>query len=453
MSCSITLRYSNKSHHIDDLNIETRVSELITIASKTFDLVSGTFVLRFRETDLKPDDQIAETELTSEEPFIDVIVTRQGFQLFRELQRLGKLEAVEFTDPQLGDELVRIALNNDDGNKKFVSLVLKLLDLVDPSRFKDILYRFARYSRDELFKLVLKYIDINAKVYEKQRNVLIKLVMNCDDSKTVRRLIDFGIDTHHRDDMNYTAFVFASASGHIESMLELLKEGIDINQRGHLGGTSLMFAALMGKTDVVRKLIELGADVNLLAEGGGCALTCAAQNNHSESFEELIKAGAKVNPSNGNGNSPLISASVNGNISIIKRLLELNADVSHTDKDGDTVLIFAVNYNQLESIRLLLKAGANPNIKNKKGEIAINYVKEGKERYEMVRELILYGTNDVDFKYLNGDSPLSLAVKNDDVFLTKRILEISENNKSRTRSLSIAVQRRNLAIIRVLMRS
>ena len=151
-----------------------------------------------------------------------------------------------------------------------------------------------------------------------------------------------------------------------------------------------------------------------------------------------------MNIPNGNGNSPLIVAAAKGHVDMINKLIALDANVDYIDVEGNTVLIFSANYNQLESCKLLLKAGANPNIKNKKGLTALKCLQCSKERYAIIRELILHGAND--------DSPLSLAVKNNDVFIVKKILEISKNIKARNKSLAIATQKHNLAIIRLLMR-
>jgi len=112
--------------------------------SKTFNLEPGTFILRIHEVDLGSEEYLAETEFSADNPFIDVVVTRQGFQLFRKLQRLGKFKSNKFGDPQLGDALCESALDNVQGNKKFVSLIFRLLGFVDKSQFEKILLPFAK---------------------------------------------------------------------------------------------------------------------------------------------------------------------------------------------------------------------------------------------------------------------------------------------------------------------
>jgi ankyrin repeat protein len=78
---------------------------------------------------------------------------------------------------------------------------------------------------------------------------------------------------------------------HDERMVDvLIRAGADVNLRNEIGFTALMWASAAGRASIVEKLIAAGADVNARANDGKAVIDLAA----NDEIEQLLKAaGAK----------------------------------------------------------------------------------------------------------------------------------------------------------------
>jgi ankyrin repeat protein len=74
----------------------------------------------------------------------------------------------------------------------------------------------------------------------------------------------------------------ASACGHIEIVQELIKHGADPNAKNNVGYTALMYAAYWGYIKIVRALLEAGADVLAKNNYGSSALMYASKKGHKQ---------------------------------------------------------------------------------------------------------------------------------------------------------------------------
>ena len=91
------------------------------------------------------------------------------------------------------------------------------------------------------------------------------------------------------------SFLWASETGNIEKVKELLALGVDVNIQDEEGLTALMNASSWGHEEIVKELIKAKADVNVQNLYGSTAFMNASYEGHTEIVRELIKVGADVN--------------------------------------------------------------------------------------------------------------------------------------------------------------
>jgi ankyrin repeat protein len=113
------------------------------------------------------------------------------------------------------------------------------------------------------------------------------------DTKAAEELIAKGADVHAKDNMGWTALVYAVLNSHVETAGMLIDNGADVNAKDDSGRTVLMWAARMGKTKSVELLIEKGADVAARDIDGSTALTLALRAGKTKTAEMLRKHVAK----------------------------------------------------------------------------------------------------------------------------------------------------------------
>ncbi|MHB0999150.1 MAG: ankyrin repeat domain-containing protein [Armatimonadota bacterium] len=114
----------------------------------------------------------------------------------------------------------------------------------------------------------------------------------------------------------------------IKTLRELLESGIDANTRDQYGRSALIYAVVDGNTEVVKILIENKADINMRDNEGWTALHAAAEEYRVEIAKILLNNGAEVDAQDSYGNTPLFRAIINSRErgELIKLLLQHGAD-------------------------------------------------------------------------------------------------------------------------------
>ena len=103
----------------------------------------------------------------------------------------------------------------------------------------------------------------------------------------VRKLLDEGTDVNWKDKKGMTAFIYASAHGHVEVVKLLLDRGALIDLQNNVGGTALSNACFYGKIDCVRLLLERGADMFMTGKSGKTAKDWAEEQEHADIVQLL----------------------------------------------------------------------------------------------------------------------------------------------------------------------
>ncbi len=83
-------------------------------------------------------------------------------------------------------------------------------------------------------------------------------------------------------------FITAAANGDVSSVQTLLAKGAAIDARDDVAWSALMWAAKNGHADVVRILLDMGADINAKNLGGWTALMYARNEKHYEIFRAIL---------------------------------------------------------------------------------------------------------------------------------------------------------------------
>lgn len=160
------------------------------------------------------------------------------------------------------------------------------------------------------------------------------------DAKSMRQLLDNGVDPNITNPTLWTALHQAAQKGHVDCVEELLACGATADPKDRVGRTPLILAAPISSA-VVRLLLAARADHSATTRVGDSALHWAASKGATASIKLLLYSGADVNAQNGDGRTPLMSCGLYGHADSATVLLEAGADPTICDKLGRTALDIA----------------------------------------------------------------------------------------------------------------
>ena len=200
--------------------------------------------------------------------------------------------------------------------------------------------------------------------------------------------------------------LLASAFGQTAVAMEKSQE--ELNE-------ALSKAVKNGDCAEVSRLIDSGADINK-DSNGWIPLARACCYGYTEIVKILLDRGADVNRKV--YNTPLqLVFDTHKNIKIIKLLLDHNADVNSTYQNK-TLLYHACEDNNAELVTLLLNYGADAN--SDEGNLLYRACKNN---YAEVAKLLLDHGVTVNYKDVNGHTPLYHACTKNNLELVKNLLQ------------------------------
>jgi len=113
------------------------------------------------------------------------------------------------------------------------------------------------------------------------------------DAKTVKSLLDSGVDVHQRSKDGESALHVAAIRGSLETAQHLLRAGALVDARTPRGSTlhmtPTMWALYHGQTELVKLLLSSGADPNAEDENGK-SLLVMAQEARQPAIEAMLRA-------------------------------------------------------------------------------------------------------------------------------------------------------------------
>ncbi len=130
-------------------------------------------------------------------------------------------------------------------------------------------------------------------------------------------------------------FIEASRNGDVGKVRKILREGVEVDVRDQLGWTALMYACAYNHLTVALVLLEMGADVNGTNKLGWSPLMIAAGNGHEEAVNLLLDRGADKEARNIYGETAAMKASIGKHKGVL-RLLGLSPKPSAARRSAVT---------------------------------------------------------------------------------------------------------------------
>jgi len=156
-------------------------------------------------------------------------------------------------------------------------------------------------------------------------------------NKLIEEAIEKGANINATDNYEMTALMKASFSGHLSSVLLLLKNGAKVNEQNIKGETALYLAVKNKKNLVAKHLLTNKYN----------PIDLTLTNSKKQTI--LHKAVKK-------GSQELVKTLVHNK----KKELDINAQ----DEEGRTPLFLATAKNETVIVHILLNAGANPSLRD-----------------------------------------------------------------------------------------
>lgn len=197
-----------------------------------------------------------------------------------------------------------------------------------------------------------KKIEIAKQLLDRsdQKTLLIEAI-KCDDSETVKNLLELGVSPNVSDEEKNTPLHHAVDRENSEILKLLLDKKADFNAKNKNGFTPFMDAIKNNKTDIAKQLLDRSNKEMLLIE--------AVKDNDTETVSNLIKLGVSPNISDEEKDTPLHHAIHTKNSEIVKILLDNKADINAKNENGFTPLKTAIFWSDQGIVKQLLESGAN----------------------------------------------------------------------------------------------
>ena len=203
----------------------------------------------------------------------------------------------------------------------------------------------------------------------------------CNDSHTVRLLVQAGADVTATDSTGRTPLHWAcvsiiEANQKVEYLLS--RDSSLIKARTNANHMPLHRAVFTGNDTLISVLIQRGAKVNEQGQYGRSALHYACSKGHVACVHELMRHGADVDARDKDEATPLRLAAYFNQPESIKVLLDkYDASINATGKFGNTALHCAACSGNLELVRLLTSySQCDITATNNQGEKAADLAKE-----------------------------------------------------------------------------
>ena len=283
--------------------------------------------------------------------------------------------------------------------------------------------------------LIATGADVDAK--NKGGETPLMLAVRAGDLEAVRLLLDYNASTDIKNNLNQFPFTIALAHNQRGIAKFLIERNIDLDEESR---------AYLIKNPKIATFLK--------KEDLAYRLKSSINNRDFYLVKSLVEEGVNLNTKYKDGNTPLHIASLIGNSKIVEYLIENNARVNAKNKWNTTPLFLAYNP---KVVALLIKKRAKMNAKTFAGNTplhsAIKYPKKI-FRYKKI-ELLVTNGSDISIRNKAGETPLMLAVQEDDLETVKLLLDNGADTTIQDNlglsPLAIAIENRNLPIAKLLV--
>jgi len=144
----------------------------------------------------------------------------------------------------------------------------------------------------------------------------------------------------------------------LKTVKKILDSGLEVDHQDYKKTTGLMRAASFGHTTIVKLLLDRGASVNLRDKEGDTPLKHAAWSDKPEIIDLLVAKGADLEAKNKLGTTPIWSAVITGRTDMVKSLLRHGANPDTPNQYGMSAIRFARSRDEWALVKLLEEANA-----------------------------------------------------------------------------------------------
>uniref|UniRef100_A0A671S567 Histone-lysine N-methyltransferase EHMT1-like n=1 Tax=Sinocyclocheilus anshuiensis TaxID=1608454 RepID=A0A671S567_9TELE len=196
--------------------------------------------------------------------------------------------------------------------------------------------------------------------------------------------------------------------------------------------TSLHCAAEEGHKEICHILVQAGANLDMCDAEQRTPLMYACENNHLETVKYLLKAGASTGHKDMRGSTCLHLAARGGHTGVLQYLVSMpSIDVNCKDDGGWAPLTWATENMNLEQVKMLISAGADVQIRDKEENVCLHWA--AFSGCDKIAQLLLDKRSDLHAVNIHGDSPLHIAVRQNQLdcvmLFLSRGADVNLNNK------------------------
>ncbi|KZL86377.1 ankyrin repeat protein, partial [Colletotrichum incanum] len=304
----------------------------------------------------------------------------------------------EETRDMFYSELIQIFL--DHGAKFIASDSLR-----DPASSPAILYGLRK-----TVKVLLNHgVDVETRT--EKGPTLLMLASYYGNAHNVELLLQYKANIEADDELGRTALRFAIKGRYLSTVNLLLEHGAKTEAMDASGRTPLMIASEMGHLAAVNMLLEHGAKIEAAGTDGRTPLMIASKRGHLSTVNVLLEHGAKIDATDTGGRTPLTDASEGGHRLIVEMLLEHGAKIEATDTDGRTPLIGASEGGHLSTVKVLLEHGAKIEATDTDGRTPLIVAIASRRRNLKTMTVLLEHGAQVKTKDTSGRTALMIATE------------------------------------------
>jgi ankyrin repeat protein len=251
------------------------------------------------------------------------------------------------------------------------------------------------------------------------------------------------INPNRTDKAGRTKIFYATTSGHVERVQQLVESGANVNFVDNAGWTPLHEAALKGEYAIAKYLIECGAKLDVQGFGQDTPLHDAAVNGSAAIVQLLVDAGANVFALNERKERPIdLCENAPDARHILQQKMDALDKLIARDENGQTSLHRACVEANLEKAAKLIQQGANVNAHDNKRHATPLYLVCHDPKYKPVLldmvKLLVNKSAVVDISDNQGNTPLHEASRLGHTELVEYLVTQAnadvyiENNKQQT---------------------
>jgi ankyrin repeat protein len=180
----------------------------------------------------------------------------------------------------------------------------------------------------DVVKLLLEH-HVNIHLQDKQALTALMHTSQKGNIDTLRLLLRHGAEINGRGSEQLTALIYACCrEGNAQSLIEaLLSEGASPDLQDAQGWSALIYASQKGNIDTLRLLLTYKATIDQADQQGLTPLMHASQMGHTEAVRLLLEQGAKLEQEDSQGMTALTHACQKGRVDMVRFFLKQDNNV------------------------------------------------------------------------------------------------------------------------------